>query len=67
MSAILVAVAGPQAGEWIDALRAHAKGRELRAWPDAIGDPNDIADQLLSRQHPSPEDDTALLACRLPG
>ena len=43
MSAILVAVAGPQAGEWIDALRAHAKGRELRAWPDAIGDPNDIA------------------------
>ena len=43
MSAILVAVDGPQAGEWLDALRAHAKGRELRVWPDAIGDPDDIA------------------------
>ena len=43
MSAILVAVDGPQAGEWLDALRVHAKGRELRVWPDAIGDPADIA------------------------
>ena len=43
MSAILVAVDGPQAGEWLDALRAHAKGRELRVWPDAIGNPDDIA------------------------
>jgi PAS domain S-box-containing protein len=34
---------------------------------DSRADPNDIADQLLSRQHPSPEDDTALLACHLPG
>ena len=34
MSAILVAVDGPQAGEWVDALRRHAKGRELRVWPD---------------------------------
>src|SRR6185369_7812013 len=43
MSAILVAVTGPQAGEWLDALRAHAQGRELRVWPDAIGNPDDIA------------------------
>jgi glyoxylate/hydroxypyruvate reductase A len=43
MSAILVAVTGPQAGEWLDALRAHAKGRELRVWPDAVGGPDDIA------------------------
>jgi len=43
MSAILVAVEGPQAGEWADALRAHAKGRELRIWPQAIGNPADVA------------------------
>lgn len=35
MSAILVAVDGPQAQDWLAALRAHAKGREVRAWPDA--------------------------------
>ena len=43
MSAILVAVDGPQAGEWRDALAANVKGRTLRTWPDAIGGPNDIA------------------------
>jgi glyoxylate/hydroxypyruvate reductase len=43
MSAILVAVDGPQAGEWLDALRAHAKARALRVWPEAIGNPADIA------------------------
>jgi glyoxylate/hydroxypyruvate reductase len=43
MSAILVAFNGPQAGEWENALSAHAKGRELRIWPDAIGDPAAIA------------------------
>src|SRR6187399_2132987 len=43
MSAVLVAVDGPQAGEWLDALRAHGRGRELRVWPDAIGSPDDIA------------------------
>jgi glyoxylate/hydroxypyruvate reductase A len=43
MSAILVAVDGPQAGEWLDALRLHTKTHELRIWPDAIGDPDDIA------------------------
>lgn len=35
MSAILLAVDGPQAGEWLAAFRAAAKGREIRAWPDA--------------------------------
>jgi glyoxylate/hydroxypyruvate reductase A len=35
MSAILVAVDGPQAGDWLEALKANAKGREVRAWPAA--------------------------------
>jgi glyoxylate/hydroxypyruvate reductase len=35
MSAILVSVDGPQAGEWLEALRANAKGREVRAWSAA--------------------------------
>ncbi len=43
MSAILVAFNGAQAGEWVDALRPHAKGRELCVWPGAVGNPNDIA------------------------
>ena len=43
MNAVLVAVNGPQAGEWFNALRAHTKESELRVWPDAIGDPADIA------------------------
>ena len=43
MSAILVAFNGPQAGEWHESLRSHAKGRELRVWPDAIGNAGDIA------------------------
>jgi glyoxylate/hydroxypyruvate reductase A len=43
MSAILVAVDGPQAGEWLAALRESATGRELRAWPDEAGNPADIA------------------------
>ena len=42
MSAILVAVDGPQAGDWLAALRANAKGCELRAWPDC-GPAGDIA------------------------
>jgi glyoxylate/hydroxypyruvate reductase A len=33
MSAILVTVDGPQAGDWLAALRASAKGREVFAWP----------------------------------
>jgi glyoxylate/hydroxypyruvate reductase A len=43
MSAILVAVDGPQSGEWLDALRAHAQSRELRIWPHEIGHPGDVA------------------------
>ena len=42
-SAILVAVDGPAAGEWPALLRAHAGGRDVRVWPDAAGDPSDIA------------------------
>src|SRR4051812_16990395 len=42
MSAILVAVDGPQAGEWLEALRAHVKGHELRIWPQASGNPGDV-------------------------
>src|SRR5690242_15135999 len=43
MTAILLAVDGPQAGEWLDALRPQAKGRELRVWPQTIGNPSDVA------------------------
>ena len=43
MSAVLLAFNGPQPGEWLGELRSHAKGRELRVWPDAIGDAADIA------------------------
>lgn len=43
MSAILVAVDSPQAGEWLELLRTHGWGREVRAWPDAIGNVDDIA------------------------
>ncbi|MBX9847064.1 MAG: glyoxylate/hydroxypyruvate reductase A [Xanthobacteraceae bacterium] len=35
MSAILVAVDGPQADDWLEALKVNAKGREVRAWPAA--------------------------------
>jgi glyoxylate/hydroxypyruvate reductase A len=42
MNAILVAVDGPQAGDWLAMLRAHAKGREVMAWPDAAGREADI-------------------------
>jgi glyoxylate/hydroxypyruvate reductase A len=40
--AILLAVDGPQAGEWLAALRAQADGRDLRVWPGAIGDAGEI-------------------------
>jgi glyoxylate/hydroxypyruvate reductase A len=43
MSAILLAVDGPQSGEWREALRPHLKTHELRVWPDAVGDAEDIA------------------------
>jgi glyoxylate/hydroxypyruvate reductase A len=43
MNAVLVAFEGLQAGEWLDALRENADRHELRVWPDAIGNPHDIA------------------------
>ena len=43
MSAILVAFNGPQAGEWHESPCSHANGRELRVWPDAVGNAGDIA------------------------
>src|SRR3954454_23494061 len=43
MSAILVAVDGPQAGDWLMALRDNAKGREVLAWPLRADDMNRVA------------------------
>jgi glyoxylate/hydroxypyruvate reductase A len=43
MSVILVAVEGPQALEWFEALRANARGHDVRAWPGDPGDPTEIA------------------------
>src|SRR5581483_3076344 len=43
MSAVLLAFNGAQAGEWLAALRSSARGREVRAWPNHVGDPGDIA------------------------
>ncbi len=42
MTAILLAVEGPAAAEWLALLRADAVGRDIRVWPDAIGDPAGI-------------------------
>jgi hypothetical protein len=43
VSAILLAVNGPQAVDWLEALRAQAHGHDLRYWPDAVGDAKDIS------------------------
>jgi glyoxylate/hydroxypyruvate reductase A len=43
MSAVLLAFNGAQAGEWLAALRSSARGREVRAWPNHVGDPTGIA------------------------
>ena len=42
-NAILVAIDGTQAEGWIPRLKERAKGRDLRIWPDAVGDQADIA------------------------
>lgn len=42
-NAILVAIDGTQAHQWIPLLKSRAAGRDLRFWPDAIGDKADIA------------------------
>jgi glyoxylate/hydroxypyruvate reductase A len=51
-SAILVAIDGTQAEEWIPLLKSRAKGRDLRIWPDAIGDKSEIAYALVWRPPP---------------
>jgi glyoxylate/hydroxypyruvate reductase A len=40
--AILVAIDGTQAESWIPLLKQRAAGRDLRLWPDAIGDKSEI-------------------------
>jgi glyoxylate/hydroxypyruvate reductase A len=40
--AILIAVDGPQAGEWADVFRAQAGSRPVRVWPHDVGDPAEI-------------------------
>ncbi|HEU5353494.1 MAG TPA: glyoxylate/hydroxypyruvate reductase A [Actinocrinis sp.] len=40
--AILVAVDGPNAGEWVEAFRAQDGGRPVRVWPHEIGAREDI-------------------------
>lgn len=42
-SAILVAFDGRLQDAWYDGFRAHQDGRDIRFWPDRIGDPADIA------------------------
>jgi protein-disulfide isomerase len=40
--AILVAIDGTQAQSWLPLLRERGKGRDMRFWPDGIGDRSDI-------------------------
>lgn len=40
--AILVAVDGPHAGDWVNLFRQRGDGRAVRRWPNDVGDPNDI-------------------------
>jgi glyoxylate/hydroxypyruvate reductase A len=42
-NAILLAVDSRRAAYWLDILRAGAPGRDIRTWPDGVGDPADIA------------------------
>ncbi len=41
-NAILIAIDGTQAESWLPLLKERGKGRDLRFWPDAIGDKADI-------------------------
>ena len=41
--AALVAIDGTQAADWVSLLRERVKGRELRVWPDEVGNVADIA------------------------
>lgn len=40
--AILVAVSGPHADEWCALLRSHSPGRDIRQWPNNVGNPADV-------------------------
>lgn len=42
-NALLIAVTGNNAQDWYERFRAGAPERDLRQWPDRIGDPRDIA------------------------
>jgi glyoxylate/hydroxypyruvate reductase A len=43
MSAILLVISGWDAAPWERRFRAAAPGRDIRTWPDRVGDPADIA------------------------
>jgi glyoxylate/hydroxypyruvate reductase len=43
MSALLLVVTGWDAAPWERRFRAAAPGRDIRLWPDRVGDPGDIA------------------------
>jgi glyoxylate/hydroxypyruvate reductase A len=43
MSALLLVITGWEASPWERRFRAAAPGRDIRLWPDRIGDPADIA------------------------
>jgi glyoxylate/hydroxypyruvate reductase A len=43
VSAVVLAVNGPQAGAWLKELRACAGVREIRLWPDEVGDARQIS------------------------
>jgi len=47
--AILVAIDGTQAESWIPLLKQRAAGRDLRLWPDAIGNKADIGTAMVWR------------------
>ena len=42
-NAILIAVDGSSADNWVQQLRIHAPRRDIRRWPHDIRDPADIA------------------------
>ena len=43
MSALLLVIMGWDAAPWERRFRAAAPGRDIRLWPDRVGDPADIA------------------------
>ena len=52
MSAILLAITGWDPQEWDARFRALAQDREIRLWPDRIGDPGEIAYACVWKQPP---------------